>query len=114
MPVAMSQQTRTASLWMLAVLFCAYVGVSPATSQSAIPSQLCESQPPSPEDGEGCEAEALVVSSARREVNRRFHESGNRRSETASRPHGVIGVRHPRMATVGHRLANGLLAPLRL
>jgi hypothetical protein len=114
MPIAMSQQTRNASLWLLAALFCACVGVSPAISQPAIPSQICESQLPPPEDGEGCEGEALVISSARREVNRRFDESLKRRFETTSRPHRVMWVRHHRMATVGHRLANGLLAPLRL
>ena len=114
MPVAMSQHTRIVSLWLLAALFGAYVGVSPATSQLAIPWQIYESQLPGPEDGEGCEAEALAVASARRRVNGRYDESLNRRSDSAFRPHRVECVRDHTMAASGHRFANGMRAPLRL
>ena len=64
------------------------------------------------EDGESSEGERVVRSSAHRRLNDRRHSDPSRPHETDDQLHQIASNAGRQPAIVGHRLANGLCAPL--
>ena len=63
-------------------------------------------------DEKSFKEELVVWSSARRRLNHRRHVESAKLSETGDRLHPTAAYAHPNAVIVGHRLANGLRAPL--
>lgn len=97
----------------LSVCLCAFCLVMPLEVASLASSDSTESECPSEEGGKSSEDELVVSSSRRSRLDESKHSRPDFVPKTASL-RSFDSYKPPTSAIVGHRLANGLSAPLLL
>ena len=105
-------RTAFSRLMYVSVYLCIF-SFLPAPQVSVLAwAQSAEVECPCEEDGERSNQEQVVSSSARRPLKDRHHRDLTRLHEIGDRFHPIASCDGRRQAIVGHRLANGLCAPL--